>query len=212
MRGTPPLRVRVARDARSVRRVAELFREYAAGLGFPLDFQDFEEELQRLPGPYAPPGGTLLLAEFKGELAGCVGLRPLDSHTCEMKRLYVRPGCRGFGVGRRLVERVVEEGRSKGYRRMRLDTVPRMIEAIALYRRFGFSEIPAYRFNPIPGALFFELRLQQKGGRRPIRAKNPPARRGEGSVPPSESAGPSGSPPPRHGMAPRGSDGSPAHR
>jgi putative acetyltransferase len=165
MRKDPSLHVRVARDPRSVRRVAQLFREYAAGLGFSLDFQDFEEELERLPGPYAPPRGALLLAEVEGQAAGCVGLRPLDPDSCEMKRLYVRPVCRGRGVGRRLAERVIEEGRSKGYRRMRLDTVPTMTEAIALYRGLGFSEIPPYCFNPIPGALFFELRLRRADGR-----------------------------------------------
>jgi len=154
------LHVRAARDARSVRQVEQLFREYAAGLDFPLDFQGFDEEVEQLPGPYAPPGGVLLLAELEAKAAGCVGLRPLDRATCEMKRLYVRPGYRGRGVGRRLAERVVEEGRSRGYDRMRLDTVPAMTEAIALYRALGFSEIPAYRFNPIRGALFFELRLR----------------------------------------------------
>jgi ribosomal protein S18 acetylase RimI-like enzyme len=156
----PGLYVRVARDAGSVRQVEQLFREYAAGLDFPLDFQGFAEELEQLPGPYAPPGGVLLLAELEAKAAGCVGLRPLDRAACEMKRLYVRPGYRGRGVGRGLAERVVEEGRSRGYDRMRLDTVPAMTEAIALYRALGFSEIPAYRFNPIRGALFFELRLR----------------------------------------------------
>jgi putative acetyltransferase len=155
-----PIRIRVARDAESVRRVAQLFREYADGLGFSLDFQDFDGELERLPGPYAPPRGTLLLAEVEREAAGCVGLRPLDPATCEMKRLYVRPAWRGRGAGRRLAERVIEEGRSRGYRRMRLDTTPTMTGAIALYRGLGFSEIPPYCFNPIPGALFFELRLR----------------------------------------------------
>jgi ribosomal protein S18 acetylase RimI-like enzyme len=140
--------------------VQQLFREYASGLGFSLDFQDFERELREFPGAYAAPRGTLLLAELEGEAVGCVGLRPLDLETCEMKRLYVRPGCRGRGVGRRLAERVIEEGRSKAYGRMRLDTVPSMTDAIALYRRLGFSEIPPYRFNPVPGALYFELRLR----------------------------------------------------
>lgn len=160
MSGPESIAIRTAEDRAGQETVIRLFREYASGLGFSLDFQDFEGELDRFPGSYARPRGVLLLAELDGEAAGCVGLRPLDLRTCEMKRLYVRPSCRGRGVGRRLAERVIEEGRSIGYHRMRLDTVPSMTEAIALYRGLGFSEIPAYRFNPVPGALFFELALR----------------------------------------------------
>jgi putative acetyltransferase len=159
MTGPGSVSIRAADDPADRAVVFELFREYAAGLGFSLDFQDFEGELNQFPGSYAPPRGTLLLAELDGSPAGCVGLRPLDPTTCEMKRLYVRPSCRGRGVGRRLAERVIDEGRSRAYQRMRLDTVPAMAEAIALYRGLGFHEIPAYRYNPVPGALFFELTL-----------------------------------------------------
>lgn len=152
--------IRTADTSDDHRTVVRLFREYASGLGFSLDFQDFERELNQFPGDYAPPRGALLLAELDGEPVGCVGLRPLDPDTCEMKRLYVRSSCRGRGVGRRLAERVIDEARSRGYRRMRLDTVPSMTEAIRLYRGLGFLEIPAYRFNPVRGALFFELPLR----------------------------------------------------
>src|SRR6478672_110087 len=93
-----------------------LFREYAASLPFTLDFQGFDRELAELPGPYAPPRGALLLARG----AGCVGLRPLDDATCELKRLYVRPPARGTGLGRRLVEAIVAEARRLGYARVRL--------------------------------------------------------------------------------------------
>ncbi len=151
------VRLRVPRSRREVALVGRLFREYASGLGFSLDFQDFEHELQTLPGEYAPPKGALIVAYCNGKPAGCVGLRPLDSETAEMKRLYVRPDFRGRGIGRSLVEWVVAQGRRLGYQRMRLDTVPIMTEAIALYREVGFREISPYRFNPIPGALFFEL-------------------------------------------------------
>jgi ribosomal protein S18 acetylase RimI-like enzyme len=151
--------VRSADDPADQEVVRRLFQEYASSLGFSLDFQDFEGELRRFPGPYAAPRGTLLLAELDGMAAGCVGLRPIDLSTCEMKRLYVRPSCRGRGVGRRLALSLIEEARSKGYRSMRLDTVPTMSEAIALYRSLGFSERPPYRYNPVPGALFFELSL-----------------------------------------------------
>ena len=132
-----------------------LLREYAASLPFARDFQDFDRELAELPGDYAPPRGALLLARG----AGCVGLRPLDTTTCEMKRLYVRPPARGTGLGRRLAEAIVGEARSLGYARMRLDTVPDMAAALSLYAELGFREIPPYRANPIPGAVFLELEL-----------------------------------------------------
>jgi GNAT superfamily N-acetyltransferase len=135
--------------------VRTLFREYAASLPFALDFQDFDRELADLPGAYAAPRGALLLARG----AGCVGLRPLDETTCEMKRLYVRPSARGTGLGRRLADAVIAEARRLGYAHMRLDTVPGMDSAQFLYERLGFHEIPPYRPNPIPGARFLELEL-----------------------------------------------------
>jgi putative acetyltransferase len=137
-----------------------LLREYADSLGFALDFQDFERELAELPGAYAPPGGMLLLARVDGEDAGCVALRPLDAETCEMKRLYVRPAYRGLGVGRLLAEAIVAEARTRGYASMRLDTVPGMEAAQALYAELGFAETAPYTANPVPGARFLELELR----------------------------------------------------
>jgi ribosomal protein S18 acetylase RimI-like enzyme len=138
--------------------VRTLFEEYAAALGVGLGFQDFERELAELPGEYAPPGGRLLLA-LDPEPVGCVALRPYEPGTCEMKRLYVRPESRGTGLGRRLVEAIVAAGRDAGYERMRLDTMPSMEAARALYRSLGFVEIEAYRFNPVHGTTYFELAL-----------------------------------------------------
>lgn len=138
----------------------KLFLEYADSLGFSLSFQGFDEELKNLPGAYAPPRGRLLLAHNEGQTAGCVALRQRDHQVCEMKRLYVRPACRGKGVGRILVDRVIAEARTIGYERMRLDTIESsMQDAIALYRRRGFREIAPYRSNPIAGALYLELLL-----------------------------------------------------
>jgi GNAT superfamily N-acetyltransferase len=146
-------------DVSDLETVRTLFGEYAASLAFSLDFQDFEHELATLPGEYAPPGGALLVATVDGETCGCLGVRPLQQGTCELKRLYVRPELRSGGVGRALTEAAIERARGLGYRRIRLDTVPGMERAQALYLALGFREISAYRANPVPGARFLELDL-----------------------------------------------------
>lgn len=144
-----------------LKEVREMFAEYADALGVDLCFQNFEEELASLPGDYAPPQGRLFLAVADGQAAGCAALRRIEGDICEMKRLYVRPEYRGRGIGRMLSDRVIAEAKQIGYRRMRLDTLPGMDPAIAIYRKSGFREIEAYRHNPVPGALFMELDLTQ---------------------------------------------------
>jgi putative acetyltransferase len=154
------LTITPATSSTQIAQVRELFVEYAKSLGFSLCFQSFDQELAGLPGDYAPPEGRLLLADCEQQMAGCAALRKLEPGICEMKRLYLRPQFRGQGRGRMLAERVIAEAREIGYRRMRLDTVePMMQDAVAMYRRLGFCEIPAYRQNPVAGALYMELVL-----------------------------------------------------
>jgi putative acetyltransferase len=137
-----------------------LFLEYGSSLGFSLCFQSFDEEVKNLPGGYGPPNGILLLARCADHAAGCIALRKLEAGICEMKRLYVRPGERGRGLVRILVERLIAEARVIGYERMRLDTVESaMKNAVALYRRMGFQEIAPYSSIAIESALWMELRL-----------------------------------------------------
>jgi GNAT superfamily N-acetyltransferase len=140
--------------------IKRLFQEYADSLSFELDFQDFREELETLPGKYAPPLGTILVAKEKGETVGCVAVRPLDDGVCEMKRLYVKPSHRGKRLGRDLALAIIEEAKRLGYKTMRLDTVVEMKEASALYRTLGFRTIDAYCYNPLPSAMYFELKLK----------------------------------------------------
>jgi len=153
-----------AETAEQIAEARALFAEYAASLGIDLGFQRFERELAELPGAYVPPRGVLLLAlADDGQALGCVALRPLDdtdaAGICEMKRLYVRPEGRGRGVGRMLAEEVIARARRLGYARMRLDTLAAMREARSLYHALGFVSIAPYRFNPIPGTDYLELRL-----------------------------------------------------
>ncbi len=137
----------------------ELFSEYGRSLGIDLSFQDFDQELATLPGKYTPPDGAVIIALQGAVACGCVALRRIDQATCEMKRLYVRPDARGLGIGAELVRLIVDRAKSRGYRAMRLDTLPSMKSAIALYASFGFREIPAYTFNPIHGAVYMEKLL-----------------------------------------------------
>ena len=159
--------VALASSARDLDDARVLFREYADGVAEPCCFASFEQELAGLPGEYAPPGGALLLARVNtrglagdGVVAvGCVALRRHDPSSGEMKRLYVRDRYRGSGLGRRLAGDVIGECRKRGYARLLLDTLPKMTEAIALYRSLGFRETEPYSSAPTPGAIFFELKL-----------------------------------------------------
>lgn len=139
----------------------ELIAEYAASLGIDLYFQNFTEELANLAEMYAPPDGCLLLARMSKELVGCVAIRQRDASTCEMKRLYVRTKYQGRGVGRHLAKAAIECAQRLGYSRMVLDTLSSMAAAQALYRSLGFEETSSYYPNPLNGAQYMVLDLEE---------------------------------------------------
>ncbi|HET9822205.1 MAG TPA: GNAT family N-acetyltransferase [Burkholderiaceae bacterium] len=159
----PVIELTPAEGPAALDEVRAIFREYAAGLGVDLCFQNFEAELAGLPGEYAAPGGVLLLATVDGEVAGCGALRPLPDvdypNACEMKRLYVRPAFRRFGLGRLLARALMDRGIQAGYSNLLLDTLDDMEAARGLYASLGFEEVPPYYFNPIPGAHYLKAAL-----------------------------------------------------
>jgi GNAT superfamily N-acetyltransferase len=150
------IRPAAASDIPEVRR---MLQEYVAWIGLDLAFQEIEDELAGLPGKYAPPAGALFVAPGADRLVAMIGIRPFDAGVCEMKRLYVRPEARGRGLARQLIAQVLEEARRLGYREIRLDTLPMMGDAQALYTALGFSDIEAYYETPIAGTRFMAKRL-----------------------------------------------------
>ena len=166
MNEQPSFRIAPVRTANDLASTVRLFGAYASSLDIDLSYQDFEAEMEAMPGKYAPPAGELLLArDSNGTPVGCVGLRPIEPQgCCEMKRLYVSAEGRGFGLGERLVNAVVKEAKRIGYREMRLDTLPSMTGAIALYRKFGFEPIEPYYETPVIGTIFMRRSLIERSG------------------------------------------------
>lgn len=136
-----------------------IFKEYQESIETDLCFQKFEEELASLPGKYSLPQGRLYLAFLNDEAIGCVALRPMEDANCEMKRLYIRPEYRGVGFGRILAEKIIEDAKKIGYKKMFLDTLDTMTSAVNLYKKLGFQDAHEYCFNPINGAIFMVLEL-----------------------------------------------------
>lgn len=151
--------IRQAQFPDDMSEVQAIFREYVASPSVSLEFQDYEAEFAALPGKYAAPRGRLLLAWQAGAVVGCAAFREVDAATCEMKRVYVRPAARGAQLGRRLVERLLEDAKGAGYARMCLDVLPEFKAAQQLYASLGFTPAPAVTFNPVPGTLFLARAL-----------------------------------------------------
>jgi len=151
--------IKEVKGASDLDAVRILFREYADSLAFDLSFQDFEKELESLPGRYAVPEGCLAIAENQDGIVGCVAVRKIEGGVCEMKRLFVRPEYRNTGTGRRLAMEIIQTAIRLGYSRMRLDTTPSMNAATSLYRSLGFYDTAPYCYNPVPGAVYLELDL-----------------------------------------------------
>jgi GNAT superfamily N-acetyltransferase len=153
------INIREAETPTEIEEARRLFREYENWFGLDLCFQNFDKEVADLPGKYAgPAGGRLLLAMAGETIAGCIALRKIEDGVCEMKRLFVRPGFQGQGIGKMLIERLISEAQAIGYRKMRLDSYPpKMQKAIGIYRSYGFREIPAYYHNPYSEAIYLEL-------------------------------------------------------
>lgn len=136
-----------------------MLREYVEWIGLDLAFQEIDAELSGLPGEYAPPRGALFVAVEGERHLGMIALRPLDGSIAEMKRLYVRPEARGRGLARRLIARLCDEGKRLNYTELRLDTLPKMGEAQALYETYGFVDIEPYYETPIAGTRFMAKKI-----------------------------------------------------
>ena len=139
--------------------VRAMLREYVAWVGLDLTFQDIDAELDGLPGDYAPPRGALLVAVDGPRYLAMIALRPLDERTAEMKRLYVRPDARGRGLARELISRLCDEAGRLNYAEIRLDTLPKMGDAQAIYERYGFVDIEPYYETPIVGTRFMSKKI-----------------------------------------------------
>ena len=156
-----PFTIRHATSETDLAAVALLFEAYAASLPIDLSDEGFADEVDGLPGKYAPPQGALLLAlDAAGEAVGCVALRPLPTQgACEVKRLYVALAGRGIGVGKALGAAIIREARNCGYSAMFLDTLASMVAAQSLYGSLGFEPISPYYQASIGDMLFYRLNL-----------------------------------------------------
>lgn len=149
-----------AKSKNDFKTAVQLFREYASQIGVDLEFQNFTKEIENIEGKYSRPKGALLIARNENNVSlGCCAIRELEASICELKRMYLRKEARGLGIGKNMLSKSILIGKELGYQKMRLNTLPTMDSAIALYQRMGFYEIEPYRFNPIKGTKYFEIEL-----------------------------------------------------
>jgi GNAT superfamily N-acetyltransferase len=144
-----------------------LFIEYASVIsdvaGCSLQYQNFDNELQTLPGLYSPPRGRIYLAILNDAPVGCAALRPLDRlgpTTGEVKRMYIQPTARGHGLGHALIAQLIADARAIGYTLLKLDTSTSMHAAQHVYTKAGFTPCPDYNNDPMPDTAWYELRLK----------------------------------------------------
>jgi GNAT superfamily N-acetyltransferase len=159
MRDRRPLEITLASTPGELNEIRGLWSEYWDSLRLPPEFQNFAQELDSLPGAYAAPKGRLLLARIEDQPAGSAAFRPLNAHSCEAKRLYVRPEHRRKGIGKALLGRLLADARAAGYSDMYADTLSTMESALLMYKEVGFAEVPPYSANPTPNAIFLKLHL-----------------------------------------------------
>ncbi|MDB5191264.1 MAG: N-acetyltransferase [Segetibacter sp.] len=152
--------VHITYNSTGLEEIKVLFKEYALELNENLCFQSFDAELEDPLKKYGPPNGSLVLAYWDEEPAGCIALQALkEDGICEMKRLFVRPAFRNFGIGNKLVEQIIANANKLGYKKMVLDTLERLTAALKLYQHYGFVNTSAYYANPLPGVVYLEKRL-----------------------------------------------------
>jgi carbonic anhydrase len=153
----------------------------------PLDAQtELHQELADLPGWYSAPQGALLLATLDGEPSGVAGVRVHSEGWAELKRLYVRPAGRGYGLGKRLVWAALSAAERLGAGTIKLATVPGLMDpAVALYRGLGFRETARFDNLAIDGMLYFERPLELAADPSTPTASDLPGRPYLGWPPPS---------------------------
>jgi putative acetyltransferase len=139
--------------------VIAIFNEYQKYLNIDLCFQSFDYELDNLQKIYSQPKGIIILAKIGNEIAGCIALKPIEENNCEMKRLFVKPIYRGLGIGKKLVEMVINTAKNNHYEIMKLDTLINLNEAVELYKAMGFVTTAPYVHNPLSDVLYFEKKL-----------------------------------------------------